>query len=50
MKGELEEVAYHENEVRTRDGRRRLIGWHNMYVSDEQGICGVVSSGQAGAA
>jgi PAS domain S-box-containing protein len=46
MAGELEGVADYENEVLCRDGRRRLIGWRNSTVRDDDGhVVGTLGSG-----
>ena len=47
MSGELENVEYFENPVRTRDGEQRLIAWHNTLLHDDLGrISGVLSAGE----
>ena len=47
MDGELQAVEYFENLIQGRDGRQRLIAWHNANLADEQGnIVGTLSSGQ----
>lgn len=47
MAGELETVEYIENAILCRDGRQRLIAWHNALLTDEKGgIVGSISSGQ----
>jgi PAS domain S-box-containing protein len=46
MDGKLEPVEYYENPVLTKDGRERIIAWHNTILRDEQGqITGILSSG-----
>jgi len=46
MRGELEQSAYHENEVLTASGLRRQIAWRNTYLVDEWGKPnGTLSSG-----
>jgi|GEM_PF-738311 PAS domain S-box-containing protein len=46
MAGRLEPAEFFENEVLTRDGRERLIAWHNSLLRDESGrITGTLSSG-----
>ncbi len=47
MAGELDAVEYFENLVLCRDGRQRLIAWHNAQLTDQEGrIIGTLSSGQ----
>lgn len=46
MSGEIENLEYVENSVLTRNGRERIIAWHNALLKDENGrIIGTVSSG-----
>ncbi|MBW2646712.1 MAG: PAS domain S-box protein, partial [Deltaproteobacteria bacterium] len=35
--GEIEPVEYFENPVVTKDGKERIIAWHNTILTDEQG-------------
>ena len=45
--GTLESVEYFENPIRTRDGKERLIAWHNTILKDSSGqITGTLSSGE----
>ena len=45
--GKTEYPHYHENEVVTKNGRRRLIAWHNVLLREENGeITGTLSSGE----
>jgi len=45
--GQLPPPEYCETPVLCRDGRRRLIGWHNAYFTDNRGrIVGTLSSGE----
>ncbi|OQX18834.1 MAG: hypothetical protein BWK76_06435 [Desulfobulbaceae bacterium A2] len=47
MAGRIEEGEYFENHIYTRDGRRRLIAWHNSLLYDESGqICGCLGAGE----
>ena len=47
MAGELEATEYFENPVRCRDGRERLIAWHNAFLLDDKGkIYASLSSGE----
>jgi two-component system sensor histidine kinase/response regulator len=47
MAGEFKATEYFENAVLCRDGRQRLIAWHNAHLTDEQGrISGTLSSGE----
>jgi PAS domain S-box-containing protein len=44
--GEIEPMEYYENPIMTKDGRERLIEWHNASIKDETGkILGTISSG-----
>lgn len=45
--GELEQVEFHENEIRTADGSSRTIAWHNNVIRDDSGkIIGTISAGE----
>lgn len=47
VKGKLVPFEYFENPVLTRDGRERLIAWHNTVIRDEKGaIKATLSSGE----
>jgi PAS domain S-box-containing protein len=47
MAGERESVEYFENSIRCRDGRLRLIAWHNADLTGADGrIIGTLSSGE----
>lgn len=47
MAGELNLHEYFENAVRCRDGRERLLAWHNALLTDDRGrIVGTLSSGE----
>jgi len=47
MAGALGAVEYYENPVRCRDGRLRLIAWHNSTLTDGAGrVVGTLSSGE----
>lgn len=47
ISGEDELLEFHENPVLTRDGRERLIAWHNALLRDRQGRAqGTLSSGE----
>ena len=47
MAGEIEPVEYHENPVLTRDGRERIVAWHNAVLRDENGkINAILGSGE----
>jgi two-component system, sensor histidine kinase and response regulator len=46
MTGEIEPVEYYENSIITKDGKERIIAWHNALVKDSKGnILGSLSSG-----
>lgn len=47
MAGKTEPIEYYENPVFTRDGRERLISWHNTVLRNEQGVVvDTLSSGE----
>ncbi|MFX0065010.1 MAG: PAS domain S-box protein [Candidatus Hermodarchaeota archaeon] len=47
MAGEIEPVEYFENPVLTKQGREKIISWHNTILTDETGkIIGTLSSGE----
>ena len=37
MRGEVEPVKYHENPILRKDGKERIIAWHNSIIRDESG-------------
>ena len=46
VSGELEPVEYYENPVVNRSGEERLISWHNVTFTDDEGrVTGTLSSG-----
>jgi len=46
MRGEINAVEYHENNILTKSGKERLIAWHNSVLANKSGhIIGTVSSG-----
>jgi len=46
LSGEEETAKYSENPILTKDGKERIIAWHNTILKDEQGnIIGHLSSG-----
>lgn len=47
MAGKLEGQTHYKNEIRTAQGRRRLIAWRNNYLKDEDGaVIGTISAGE----
>ncbi|MBI2307639.1 MAG: PAS domain S-box protein [Rhodocyclales bacterium] len=45
--GDVQAAEYFENTVRCRDGRERLLAWHNAVLTDDAGrIVGILSSGE----
>ncbi|MHA1674764.1 MAG: PAS domain S-box protein [Promethearchaeota archaeon] len=47
LRGEIEPAEYFENPILTKDGKERLIAWHNTLIKDEFGkIIGHLSSGE----
>lgn len=46
VRGEVEPVEFHENPILTKDGRERLVQWHNTVLRDSSGrIIGTLGSG-----
>ncbi len=46
MTGEIESVEYYENPILRKDGKERIIAWHNALLKDADGnIIGSLSSG-----
>lgn len=47
MHGEIELAEYFDNVILTKDGRERIIGWHNTILRDDNGrIIGTLSLGE----
>jgi PAS domain S-box-containing protein len=46
LKGELAPVEFYENSVINKNGEERFIAFHNTLMRDEQGISGVLFSGE----
>ena len=47
MAGDIDPVEYYENPILTKEGRVKLIAWHNTILKDEKGnIVGTLSSGE----
>ncbi|MBC7320079.1 GAF domain-containing protein [bacterium] len=47
MNGEIEPVEYYENPILTKDGRERIIAWHNSVIRDSSGfIVKILSAGE----
>jgi len=45
--GEKESVEYFENHILTKNGEKRLLAWHNTYITDRNGtITGTLSCGE----
>ncbi|MDH3457064.1 MAG: PAS domain S-box protein [Gemmatimonadota bacterium] len=45
--GNVKAAQYYENEIVTKDGRRRLIAWHNVVLRNEAGMpIGTLSAGE----
>ncbi|MDD2270622.1 MAG: PocR ligand-binding domain-containing protein [Desulfuromonadaceae bacterium] len=44
--GNLAPVEFYENSVINRKGEKRLIAFHNTLLHDDEGICGVLFSGE----
>jgi PAS domain S-box-containing protein len=46
MAGQMQPYEHHENSVLTKDGRERIIAWHNALLTDDRGMTlGALSSG-----
>jgi PAS domain S-box-containing protein len=46
LAGNLAPVEFYENRVINHNGEERLIAFHNTLLHDEEGICGVLFSGE----
>ncbi|MCE5341084.1 MAG: PAS domain S-box protein [Planctomycetaceae bacterium] len=47
FKGKVEDFEYHEGTVLAKDGKRRLVAWHNSVLKDKKGnIKSILSSGE----
>lgn len=47
LSGSIDNFEYFENPVKTRSGEERIIAWHNILLTDENGdILGTLSSGE----
>lgn len=46
LAGNLAPVEFYENTVIDRNGEERLIAFHNTLLHDEDGVCGVLFSGE----
>ena len=47
MDGDIDEMSYFENYIKTKSGEERLIAWRNSLLKDENGnITGMLSSGE----
>lgn len=47
MKEDIEEAKTYENEILTKDGRERIIKWHNTLLYDKAGdLSGILCSGE----
>jgi PAS domain S-box-containing protein len=46
MNGDLASVEYYENPVLTKTNEKRIIAFHNTYLTDPDGISGVLFSGE----
>lgn len=47
MNVELENVEYYENPIVDKDGKERMIAWHNRLIKDEEGrVVATLSSGE----
>jgi PAS domain S-box-containing protein len=44
LAGEIELVEYYENPILTKDGKERIIEWHNTVIKDENGIITTILS------
>ena len=47
VEGNLEPAEFYENTVLTKDGRQRIVAWHNAVLRDERGnVISILSSGE----
>nr|CRH07994.1 Protein of unknown function. putative Histidine kinase [Candidatus Magnetococcus massalia] len=47
LKGEALSLRYHEDEVVTKQGERRLVAWHNRLMTNDMGeVTGLLASGE----
>lgn len=46
LSGDLASVEFYENAIIDRNGRERMIAFHNTLMHDEEGVCGVLFSGE----
>ncbi|NTV48939.1 MAG: PAS domain S-box protein [Geobacteraceae bacterium] len=46
LSGNITPVEFYENTVISRSGEERLIAFHNTLLHDEEGVCGVLFSGE----
>ena len=47
LSGDIEDVGYFENTIKTKSGEERLIAWRNAFLKNENGqIIGTLSSGE----
>jgi PAS domain S-box-containing protein len=47
ISGKIEPYKHHENNIITKNGEKRLVAWHNTWISDIEGkIQGLLSSGE----
>ncbi|NVM02077.1 MAG: GAF domain-containing protein [Candidatus Helarchaeota archaeon] len=47
MVGDIEPVKYYENPILIKNGKERIIAWHNSVLKDDKGkIIGILSSGE----
>ncbi|MBF0100219.1 MAG: PAS domain S-box protein [Desulfobacterales bacterium] len=47
MNGQVDPVRTYESSIITRNGKVKIIEWHNSVIKDENGhVCGIIGSGQ----
>ena len=47
MSGTIDGASYYENPIRTKDGRKRIVAWHNVVLRNEAGRpVGTLSAGE----
>lgn len=46
MEGDLKNIEYYENSIKTSSGKEKIISWHNAIITDKDGNnVGILSSG-----
>ena len=45
MNADMATVEYYENPILTKTNKKRIIAFHNAFIQDREGICGILFSG-----